>query len=736
MTSPSDTSHPQQPQPAATASTTKAPGPVPATAPTMPAAPPVPLTEPSEATPAPPDSKAPVGGGTGPSGLRRTGTRLGAGARNTAAALSFRLAASNCSAEELRRRIVLRQLTAHDALRETVDDELKHVRTRIARLERAGIDDGWTPEQRQTIRQLRDERKRREAVVKGLHADQFRPVQPTEAQIRRARHLAATRRTIVFLALLAALGYGVVRTPQLAVLLVVAVLAVVWWLGGHPPVLVQRPVPEHLLSRPELAAPPAEDLPAVPQGEDGETDLRGVVDPGQVAERVRWALTKQKIKVREVHSTTRTAWGWQSTVVLREGTSADIVKSLGDLVTAFRTGPGRTLAAGSPDDGAEVTLRVLMTDPFAAPPAFPVRAPRSCSIRDPFSPCISLDGESTELVLPGTSVLVVAAPGGGKSVFVRSLADFATACRDAVVWDIDPTGRGLGPLGAAAARRALTVEDAEQALADLVEYAERRARLLSDTQDYWDVTELSPAIVAIVDEYHRLSKTGKQHAITLLRIARKARIPLVICTQDASQDVLSDAVADSFGIRVMLPCRVDDVPLAVGRKNAISEGWLPHLLSPGDDTDPADAGRCYLFSPRHRTPILRYTIPLDAATALARATERAAAGLPQLDAATTGAPAAAPPLPPFLALLRGFFAAEGDPEHLTVADLMEHLAAADPVRWTQWDARKDRLTMGGKAIRAELAAVGCAATAVRINSLPGRPSAYLLADLTTAPTPP
>ncbi|MFE9007361.1 GIY-YIG nuclease family protein [Streptomyces sp. NPDC007875] len=76
-------------------------------------------------------------------------------------------------------------------------------------------------------------------------------------------------------------------------------------------------------------------------------------------------------------------------------------------------------------------------------------------------------------------------------------------------------------------------------------------------------------------------------------------------------------------------------------------------------------------------------------------------------------------------LIREAFAHAGDPEHLTVADTVDFLREKDPDTWGQWDARRDRLTMAGRAIATTFRAARCDVGTIRLN-IPGRPTAYLL----------
>jgi S-DNA-T family DNA segregation ATPase FtsK/SpoIIIE len=570
-----------------------------------------------------------------------------------------------------------------------------------------------------------------------MNSQEFRHLEVTDSmlaigrgQVRSRRHLKAVGWLLGLLAVWA--GVWWVSAPAALLLTLLAgvfALAVVWVQGKRP--TTRRPAVPKLLFVP--AVPPAHtELEAPPEA--GPFPIREAGrDPRRARDAVALALRKERAQVADVAVPTETAWGWSVPVVLSGGTLGDLIRILPRMATTLRVGDNRLLAQRTDaEDGAAVTLRVLTSDPFAAPPPAPARAPLSCSITDPVSIGTSIDGEPTPVVLAGQHALIVSDTGGGKSTMVRTMADYVTACTDAVAVDIDPTGRGLGPLGPCAAHRALNPADAETLLEHLLSEAEARIAALGPTEDNWMVTPERPAIVAFVEEWPRLTKRGKQLALALLRIGRKARVTLVICTQDATSDVLGDAVADTFGVRIMLPCRQADVPLVVGQADAVSRGWLPHLLvaSPGE-WEIADAGRFYCITPRHREAVLRYVTPIPAAAAAVRASERVAAGLPSL-----GTPGAlrtkARDVPEIVKLLLEAFAQAGDPEALTVAQLAERLVAADPATWGQWEARTDRLAMIGRALKAHLKAADLEVPTVRLDDIAGRPTAYLLADINDA----
>ncbi|MCY0954131.1 hypothetical protein [Streptomyces sp. H27-S2] len=553
-------------------------------------------------------------------------------------------------------------------------------------------------------------------------------------QVRSRRHLAATAWILGLGSVWAGLWWVSATAALLLALAAVAVFAIAAAGSGRNPKPRRPAVPKLLFIPPN--APAHTELAADPEPEPFAIREAGR-DPRQAREAVRLALKKERAKVAEVMVPEETAYGWKVPLVLESGTAGQLIGLLKPLATTLRVGESRMLAqAADPDDAALVRLQILTRDPFANPPAYPVRAPRSCSITDPFSIGVSIEGEHTPVVLAGQSILIVARMGGGKSGMVRALADYATACADAVVVDIDPTGRGLGPLGACAVRTARTPEEAEQELAYLFALAQARISALGPTEDNMPVTPAQPAVIGFVDEFPLLTPKGKQIALQLMRLGRKARVTLVACTQDATEQMMGDAVADSFGVRILMSCRLADVPLVVGQSDAVSRGWLPHLLvpSPGE-WEIADAGQYYCVAPRHKEPVLRYVSYLDAGAAAARARERVDAGLPTLTwPSAAGAPA--PPgggtprqLPPIAAHLLAAFATHSDPEVLTISQLAEYLLAADPATWGKWEGKTNRLLMIGRTIQSQLKAAGLTVATVRVDGPRGRPAGYRLADI-------
>ncbi|MBZ3908814.1 type IV secretory system conjugative DNA transfer family protein [Streptomyces griseiscabiei] len=543
-------------------------------------------------------------------------------------------------------------------------------------------------------------------------------------QVARTRHRAAFA-WFLALPLLWALLWWISITVGLAVTAAtIAVFLIVAFAQGRNPTRRRPPVPK-LLFVPSTA-------PAHTELEDDDPEPFPIREAGnnprQAREAVRLALKKEaaKVKVSEVLIPEETVYGWKVPLVIESG---EVVSVLKQLAKTLRVGESRVMAQpADPNDAALVTLQILTRDPFADPPPYPERAPLSCSIRNQVSLGISLEGETTPVVLAGQHVIIVADTGGGKTAMVQAIAEYVTACHDAVIVDVDPVKRGLKAIAPAAVMTARTPQEAEDVLEALLERAKTRIASMPPTQDSWQPTPDGPAIIAVLDEFPKLSKRGKALAVDLLRTGREALISIVLVTQDATSDVLSDAIADAFNIRIMLPCRAADVPIVVGRADAVSRGWLPHLLVPSPEPGfPADAGRFYAMTPRHREPILRYVTPLPSAEADRRTRDRIAAGLPRLETAAGTATATAA-LPETVRLLFDIFATHSDPEALTVAQLADGLVAADPAVWGRWEGRDDRLAMIGRTLKSRLKKEKLDIPTVRLDG-PGRPTAYRLADI-------
>ncbi|MFI9332629.1 hypothetical protein ACIGZJ_34490 [Kitasatospora sp. NPDC052868] len=474
--------------------------------------------------------------------------------------------------------------------------------------------------------------------------------------------------------------------------------------------------------------------PAPPTG--NPYPIRQAQGVQQAAECIHLALLAEGLAIGQVTDVTQERWGWRAIAHLTKGKPAGLVAKLAELEVLLGVRQGGVMAQPQQAAAGSVVLRVLTGDPFDPMPPHPVYPPRSNSILKPMVLGPSMDGEPTRITLAGQNVMVIAVPGGGKSMIVRAMADYITSCTDAIVIDIDPTGRGLGPLRRLAAMRAYTEKAIDDALDWAIREAELRTEQMGDDVDNFQVDDENPAVFVIVDEHPQLTPKQKQKVIKLGRIGRKARDTVILLSQDATSEVVGDAIADVFGIRIMLPARKADVPLVVGSDTAISEGWMPHRLTPSPgDWDPADAGTFYILAPGLRDPILRRATHLDAATATLRTQERLAAGTVTI----TPEPADSSDnekLPLVLLAIRAAFEKHGDPDFLTTDEVLDHLATIGD-EWRKWDGQEpaDRRREGVKKIGKELKEAGIKdLSTVRRFDLDKKnpPSGYWLSNVETA----
>ncbi|MEU4118928.1 hypothetical protein AB0F71_31100 [Kitasatospora sp. NPDC028055] len=678
-----------------------------------------------------------------------TTRRTGEGARLIGQWLAHWASTADQSGDEIRRRLVAAQLEAYTERRTEVEDALGKEHKKIVRLEEEASDGGLTQAQRQQLVLGREAARRLEKTLKDMTKAKFSPVQPTERQIARARSFGRLRRGGALIGAAGGAAAGAVNAPPAGILALLAATGLAWWTAAHPPRLTHRPVPPELLL-PELD-PPAKSVTVEAQAEapgeepqplfPGDTGKPFPIrdaddDPRLAAACILRALVDEGLAVGSVTDVTREKWGWKATAHLTKGKPSALVLRLPELDVALGVRTGGVMAQPQTAAAGSVVLRVLLADPFDPMPPHPVHAPRSNSILRPVNLGPSLDGTPTQVTLAGQNIMVIAVSGGGKSQIVRNLVDYITSCTDAIALDIDPTGRGFGPLRRLAAMRAYDEERIDEVLDWAIREAEIRTEQMGDDVDNWQITDASPAVFAIVDEHPQLTKEQKAKVIQLSRIGRKARVTVVLLSQDATSDVVGDAIADTFGIRIMLPSRKADVPLVVGSDTAISEGWMPHRLTPSPgDWDPADAGCFYIIAPGLRDPILRKATHLDAPTATLRTQERLAAGVVTL----TPEPVedgGAENLPPILLALREAFEKHGDPDFLLTDHVLEYLATTGS-QWCQWDAKEpaDRRREAVKEIARELKKAGIEnLKTVRRTDLDKKnpPSGYRLADIEAA----
>ncbi|KJS53224.1 hypothetical protein VM98_26640 [Streptomyces rubellomurinus subsp. indigoferus] len=692
--------------------------------------------------------------------------------------------------DEIRRRIVHRQLEHHTERRDDARTARDTTLKQINKLVNKAADEGLSDPQKKRLRDLGVEADRRRNGLAVLDAMAFNANQPTTEQIDRWR---AMRGVVRFtFTVVPALGIALATTvtaPVTALITGPALLGAGWWLTRHPVPLVTRPVPADLLipeldppadyrleePRPTQAgttdAPAAEPTPAsgeatpeeppVPEAAQDLADqvpvrsLREAATTDQAAAALAEAIRAERGDLAEVATTTKEPWGWSFYVRFNTGTPDELNKDdiYKALITRLRLRRNGLLIEGDPDAGDGAFVRALLRNPFSPEVVGPVpyRAPLSASIVDPADFGVAMDGDPLVFSLAGLMLLMVADSGGGKSGVMLAMADVATACRDAVVFNLDPVGTGVGSLGPAIALSACMDEKKITAvLMFLLALCSARARQRAryGWGNKWRVSPEHPAICVFVDEWPQLSDGNKALLIRLLLLCRKEAIWFYGGSQFGTKDFLGQAIGPKLSARLLGACRRVDVTELLGG-GAIAEGYRADLIQAATHTQANDAGQIYAQGlPGMPNRPIRYQVREIADEYAAKVgAERFATGLPDLTHTLTEAgllqqyldllqlcqdDTAPQPLPAVLAVLRDAFRAEDDPQAMTVAQLLDHLRSDDPARWGKWDERGDRLAMVGRHLSKALKDAGVELSSTRLRDLPGEPTGYKLADVIKA----
>jgi S-DNA-T family DNA segregation ATPase FtsK/SpoIIIE len=396
---------------------------------------------------------------------------------------------------------------------------------------------------------------------------------------------------------------------------------------------------------------------------------------------VRAALLEEGIQVAAVNDASRFTWGWEVTATLAKGKPAQIIAKAAELETLLGLPADGLLVQPTRQQRGKVVLRAVIRDPFAEMKPLPYRAPDSLSIRDMALLAMRMDGADFTTSLNGVNILLVGISRAGKSVTMRTLAEAATACRDAVVWDLNPAADDLAPLAKAIDRVERSKAGIELALSTALAFAKGRPMLFNrlDMGDVWQPSPTHPALVIFLDEYPQLSKEAKNLAIAIARIGLKSRIQLVLGTQDSTADVMGDAIADSFAVKIMLPCRTADVTNVLG-PGSMAEGWRPDRLHPAEGDHAFDAGKAYISGAGSHDPLLHKFYAGDRRDLAERAGQRAGSR-PVIDTdtlsiakikATWSTPRKAQPAPEVLAAVAAWAQAGGD-EWVRTSDLLSEV---------------------------------------------------------------
>ncbi|MGW4980270.1 hypothetical protein [Streptomyces mirabilis] len=709
---------------------------------------------------------------------RFTAARTLPGLRNAWALTVHWASLRYMTGDEIRRRIVKKQF---DHFTERRDDAVTARNTTLKQMSKLvdkAAEDGLSGPEKNRLRDLGTEADRRRNGLAVLNAMPFAADQPTAEQINRWRGTrGAVRFTCVVVPALGALVTVTATAPVSALITGPALLGGSWWLSRHPIPLTARPVPAELLI-PELDAPAdyqldeprsTADGPDAPAGQhpaDGaETTAADEQVPGSLADArtgeqaaavLAGAVRAEGRDLAEVAKAVEEPWGWSFYLRFATGSPDELNKDdiYKALITRLRLRRNGLLIEGDPDAGDSAFVRALLRDPFAPDVVgpLPYRPPLSMSIVDAADFGVAMDGTPLVFSLAGLMLLMVADSGGGKSGVMLALAEAVTACRDAVAFNLDPVGTGVGALGEAITLSACMDDELLQDVLDFLLAlcsARARQRARYGWGNKWRVSEEHPAIVVFVDEWPQLSDEAKAKLVRTLLLGRKEAVWFEAGSQFGTRDYLGQAIGPKLSARLLGACRRVDVTELLGG-GAVAEGYRADLLQAATHTQVNDAGQIYAQGlPGMPNRPIRYQVrEVTDAQAAQLGAERAAAGLPDLTHTLTEAglwqqyqdlltrcraDSALPPEPPAILLtLREAFRAEKDPNALTVAQLAEHLIADDADRWSRWDDRADRLAMIGRHLRKALTDAGVELSSTRLRHLPGEPTGYLLADVKAA----
>lgn len=317
----------------------------------------------------------------------------------------------------------------------------------------------------------------------------------------------------------------------------------------------------------------------------------------QVQECLDRALAAEGIGTRSVELLAAHGWGKEIAVSLKGSTPGKVQGSVDQLESHMGLPDGGFMMEPVTGDKSQIIVRLVQSNPFADMTSPAVHAPRSLSVHDIVVMGRGMDGSPFELTLDGFCALVIGAMGAGKTLgALRTINEALTACRDAVVWDLDPIKGGLAEFGGLMARRARTPEECEQALEEALSYVTARGKLLPTLGmgDRWYATEKHPNLYINVDEFIQLTPRGKDLAISVLRTGRQYGIYLIMAGQEATADALGDAIALIVAYRILMSCRFEDIKIAFG-PGAGAQGWRPDRMKAAVGPVANDAGQAMIM---------------------------------------------------------------------------------------------------------------------------------------------
>jgi S-DNA-T family DNA segregation ATPase FtsK/SpoIIIE len=291
-------------------------------------------------------------------------------------------------------------------------------------------------------------------------------------------------------------------------------------------------------------------------------------------------------------------WGWTARVILRKGTTvAQAIARIPDIESGLELRPGSVRVFPDGKKANRLVMRVVETEPLAAPIPWPGPAIRSVTQLAEIG--ISEDGRPVRVLLLRRNVLIGGIAGSGKSGILNVIIATLAACHDVVLWGVDlKGGMELGPWEGCFERIAATPDEAIQLFRDAVaELNKRAARMTAEGKRLWEPTPRDPALIIITDEHAELPGEAHDSADSAARRGRAVAVNLIAATQRPTQAAMGKhtAVRSQMDIRICLRVRESrDTALILGQGWSIVSGWQAHKL-----TRP---GEFLISDPEHGTP--------------------------------------------------------------------------------------------------------------------------------------
>jgi S-DNA-T family DNA segregation ATPase FtsK/SpoIIIE len=291
------------------------------------------------------------------------------------------------------------------------------------------------------------------------------------------------------------------------------------------------------------------------------------------------------------------AWGWTARVILRKGTTvAHAIARIPDIESGLELRPGSVRVFPDGKHANRLVMRVVETEPLAAPVPWP--GPVTRSVTQVAEIGISEDGRPVRVLLLRRNVLIGGIAGSGKSGVLNVIIAILATYRDVRLWGVDlKGGMELRPWEPVFERIATTPEDASELFRDAVNELNNRAASMAATgKRTWEPTPDNPALIIITDEHAELPEESHEYADSIARRGRAVAVNLIAATQRPTIAAMgrNTAVRSQMDIRICLRVREPrDTDLILGQ-GSLNSGWHAHKL-----TQP---GEFLISDPEHGTP--------------------------------------------------------------------------------------------------------------------------------------